>query len=462
MKTYRSGFFRSLFVMAVLAAVMLAGVVIYDSAPHIPMLFGTVLAGAMALISGYTWEEVEEGMVKGMYSSLSSLTILLLIGILTGTWILDGVVPAMVYYGLSLISPALFLPSAMFLCALLSMLVGSWGTIGTIGLAMAGLAQIMGIPMPIAAGAIVSGSYVGDKISPLSDTANLASAITEVNIFENVTHKLYLPLISLAIAAVLFFIIGRQYHGGGEIYRQIEQLQLVLADHFSITPLSFFPLVLLVALMLLRTPAIPSLVAAILAAAFQAIISGGASLGTLLEICMDGYVSSTGVELLDTLLTAGGFNSMLYSVSMILCAMMFSGIMEHTGQMEALMRPVVEHVKSFAGLIAATVGSCILVNVCLPEEFISISIPGALFLDAYDKRGIPRKELAYAAAAAGTSTSSLIPWNTCGVFITGVLGVSPFAYAPFAFYNLLLPVLTILTVLFFHRKDFSSASARIS
>ena len=438
------GFLRSLFVMTALAAVMLAGVVVYDSAPHIPMLFGAVLAGTMALISGYTWEEVEAGMVKGMSSSLSSLTILLLIGILTGTWILDGVVPAMVYYGLDLISPALFLPSAMFLCALLSMLVGSWGTIGTIGLAMAGLAQIMGIPMPIAAGAIVSGSYVGDKISPLSDTANLTSAITEVDIFENVKYKIALPLVSLGAAAVIFFIIGQQYHGGGEVNSQIEQLQQVLAEHFAVTPFSFFPLVLLVVLMLLRVPAIPSLVASILAAALQWMFHGEADMGTLLDICMDGYVSSTGVELLDTLLTAGGFNSMLYSVSMILCAMMFSGIMEHTGQMEALMRPVVEHVKSFGGLIAATVGSCILVNVCLPEEFISISIPGALFLDAYDRRGIPRKELAYTASAAGTTTSSLIPWNTCGVFITGVLGISPFAYAPYAFYNLILPVLTIL------------------
>lgn len=448
MKEHRSGFFRALFVMAALAVVMLVGVVVYDSAPHIPMLFGAVLAGAVALLSGYRWEEIEEGMVKGMYNSLSSLTILLLIGLLTGTWILDGVVPAMVYYGLALISPAFFLPSAMVLCALLSMLVGSWGTIGTIGLAMAGLAQIMGIPLPIAAGAIVSGSYVGDRISPLTDTSNLASAITNVNIFENVKHKIYLPLLSLGVAAVIFLVIGLGFHTTGGISGEIEELRQVLAEHFAITPFSFLPLILLVGLMIFRVPAIPSLVAGILSAVLQAMAAGGASLGTIFQICMDGYVSSTGVELLDTLLTAGGLNSMLYSISMILCAMMFSGIMEHTGQMEALMSPIMRHVKSFAGLITATVGASVLVNVFLPEEFISISIPGVLFCDEYDKHNIPRKELAYTVAAAGTATSSLIPWNTCGVFITGVLGVSPFAYAPFAFYNLLLPVLTVLTAVF--------------
>lgn len=448
MNKHRSGFFRSLFVMVGLAAVMLVGVVVYDSSPHIPMLLGAVLAGAVALLSGYRWEEIEAGMVKGMSNSLSSLIILLLIGLLTGIWILDGVVPAMVYYGLGMISPAFFLPSAMFLCVFLSMLVGSWGTIGTIGLAMVGLAQIMGIPLPVAAGAIVSGSYVGDKISPLTDTSNLASAITNVNIFENVKHKIYLPLISLAAATVIFLVIGFGFQATGGISGEIEKLQRALAEHFNITPFSFLPLIFLVGLMIFRVSAIPSLVIGIMSAALQAMITGGASLGNVFQTGMDGYVSSTGVELLDTLLTAGGLNSMLYSVSMILCAMMFSGIMEHTGQMEALLSPIMKHVRSFAGLITATAGSCILVNIFLPEEFISISIPGALFCDEYDKHNIPRKELAYTAAAAGTATSSLIPWNTCGVFITGVLGVSPFVYAPYAFYNLLLPVVTVFAAVF--------------
>lgn len=448
MRMHHSNFGRSLFVMTALAAAMLVGVAVYDSAPHIPMLLGSVLAGASALLSGYRWEEIEKGMVKGISNSLSSLIILLLIGLLTGTWILDGVVPAMVYYGLALISPAIFLPSAMLLCAFLSMLVGSWGTIGTIGLAMAGLAQIIGIPLPIAAGAIVSGSYVGDRISPLTDTSNLASAITNVNIFENVKYKIYIPLISLGMAAVIFLIIGSDYRTVGGISGEVNELRQVLAAHFSITPFSFLPLVLLIGMMLFRVPAIPSLMAGIISASLQAMTVGGESIGTIFQVCMNGYVSSTGEELLDTLLTAGGLNSMLYSISMILCAMMFSGIMEYTGQMEALMSPIMKHIKSFSGLICATVGTCILVNIFLPEEFISISIPGILFLDEYDKHQIPRKELAYTTSAAGTATSSLIPWNTCGVFITGVLGVSPFSYGPFAFYNLLLPLLTVMVAMF--------------
>lgn len=439
----RSAFLRSLFIMVSLAIVMLLAVVRFDAAPHIPMLFGAALAGAMAMISGKSWEEVEDGMIKGIGNSLSSLVILLLIGVLMGVWILDGVVPAMVYYGLSIISPTVFLPSAMVLCALLSMVVGSWGTVGTIGLALAGLSQAMDIPLPVTVGAIVSGAYLGDRISPLSDTANLSSAITGVDIFKNVTYKIFIPLGVQIIAAAVYFIIGLRFHPSMDNLAQMRMLQETLAANFNISPLSFIPLILLVTLMIFRFPAVPSIVISIITSAAQCMIFQGISPAVLLETCMNGFTSSTGNQLLDTLLSAGGLNSMLYSLSMIICAMMFGGIMEHTGQMEALMTPLLKHLKGFGNLIAATVGSCILVNIFIPEEYISISIPGCLFLEEYDKQGISRTELAYTIGAGGSATSSLIPWNTCGVFISGVLGISALAYAPFAFYNLLLPVLTI-------------------
>ena len=445
MYTGKPSFLRSLIVMSSLAAVMLTAVIKYDSAPHIPMLFGCVMAGITALCSGSRWEDIEQGMIEGIHNSLSSLIILLLIGVLMGIWILDGVVPSMVYYGLAILSPQIFLPTAMLLCAALSMIVGSWGTIGTIGLALMGLAQALGLPLSAAAGAIVSGSYLGDKISPLSDTANLASAITSVDIFENIKYKIWLPLSALTISAGLFLVLGLRFPTVQNVGGQIEPLRLALAEHFSISPFSFLPLILLIGLMLLRFPAIPSIAASIMAAVLQCMLFRQVNLAQVLNSCMNGFESKTGISLLDTLLTAGGLNSMLYSLSMIICAMMFGGIMDHTGQMDALMRPILKHVQSFGMLIAATVSSCILVNIFIPEEYISISIPGSLFSGEFDKRHISRKELAYTIGAGGSATSSLIPWNTCGVFIASVLGLSPLVYAPYAFYNLLLPVLTILT-----------------
>lgn len=448
MHTSKPSFLRSLTVMMSLAAIMLIAVVKYGTAPHIPMLFGCVMAGITAICSGSKWDDIEEGMIRGIHNSLSSLIILLLIGVLMGIWILDGVVPAMVYYGLSILSPKIFLPAAMILCAALSMIVGSWGTIGTIGLALIGLAQALGLPLPVAAGAIVSGSYLGDKISPLSDTANLASAITGVGIFENIKHKIWIPLGSLAISGMFYLLLELRSPVSQTVSGQTAPLRLALAEYFPISLFSFLPLILLIALMLLRFPAIPSIVASIMAAAFQCLLFHHVNLAQILNSCMNGFESHTGISLLDTLLTAGGLSSMLYSLSMIICAMMFGGIMDHTGQMDALMRPILKHVRSFGMLTAATVCSCVLVNVFIPEEYISISIPGSLFTGEYDKRRISRKELAYTIGAGGSATSSLIPWNTCGVFITSVLGLSPLVYAPYAFYNLLLPVLTIAVSVF--------------
>jgi NhaC family Na+:H+ antiporter len=444
-KEPRATFGAALAAMAVLAGVMIMAIVRYGVSPHIPMLIGCGGASVTAAACGFSWEQIQDGMIQGITHALSSVIILILIGVLMGVWIQAGVVPSLVYFGLQMITPGMFLFTSMLLCALVSLALGSWGTIGTIGLALMGVAGAMEIPPPLAAGAIVSGAYLGDKVSPFSDTCNLASAVTEVDIFENVSRNLHIPLTALAISGVGFLILGWQYGAGKNSLEGITALQEELRTAFHIGVPMLFPVLLLVGCIVLRVPTIPSIAAGILAAFVQGMAAQGGGVGSMFLAGMSGFQGTGGVcPMVDSLLTAGGLESMLNSVSMILCAMMFGGVMEATGQIDALMRPLLGRVRSFGSLVAATIGCCVAVNLALPEQYISIVLPGGLFKGEYDRHGVSRRDLAFTLGAGGSGTSALIPWNTCGVFILGVLGVSAGEYLPYALYNLLLPLLALV------------------
>ncbi|WP_242942179.1 Na+/H+ antiporter NhaC [Provencibacterium massiliense] len=446
-------FHEALITVGCLAVIMFFAIVVFDASPHIPMLLGCAIAGLVALKAGFRWEEIQEGMLGGITQALESLIILMLIGVLIGVWIEAGVVPAMIYYGLRLLSPRFFLVATMVICSIISMAVGSWGTAGTIGLAFMGIAHAMGIPAPLAAGAVISGSYVGDKLSPLSDTTNLASAVTGVNVFDNVRHMFPVAGSAYLLAAGIFTVLGLRYAGSDPaVLENIHALSDSLNGLFVISPLSFLPLVLLVVCILLKVPAIPSIGVGILAAGVQGVLTQHVPIKGMFEAAYGGYLSQTGNEMVDGLLSAGGLEAMMFSVSMIITAMMFGGIMEKTGQMEALMAPLMRHVHSFGGLVATTVATCFAVNLVLPEQYISIAIPGRMYAQEYDKHGVSRRELTVSLGAGGAATSALVPWNTCGMFMLSVLGVSAFAYARYAFFNLLMPFCAILAAFLFKRK----------
>ena len=441
----RATFGAAVVTMALLAGVMILAILRYGCSPHIPMLIGCAGASLVALACGFSWKEIEDGMIQGITHALSSVILLILIGVLIGVWIQAGVVPSLVYYGLRLITPRFFLLTSMALCALVSLALGSWGTIGTIGLALMGVAGAMEIPLPVAAGAIISGAYLGDKVSPFSDTCNLASAVTGVDIFDNVSRNLQIPLTAISLAGVGFLLLGFRYGGGQGSLEGILVLQEELARTFRIGIPMLLPILLLVGCILFRVPSIPSIAIGIFAAFLQGMAAQGSDLGELLTAGMSGFQGTGGAcPMVDSLLMAGGLESMLNSVSMILCAMMFGGVMEATGQIDALMRPLLRRVRSFGGLVAATIASCVAVNLALPEQYISIVLPGGLFKGEYDRHGVSRRDLAFTLGAGGSGTSALGPWATCGVFILGVLGVSASEYFPFALYNLLLPLLALV------------------
>ena len=419
------------------AAVMFVCLVVLQMSPQIPLLIGCVISSVIALFYHHKLSDICRGMVQGVRQSLEAIVILLLIGILIGVWIAAGVVPAMVYYGLKLISPRLFLASAMLVCAIISMALGSWGTAGTVGLAFMGIAQAMGIPLPLTAGAIISGSYVGDKLSPMADSTNLASAVAEVNIFDNIRNifKVAMPMLLLCLG--LYTAIGWRYGSAitSDSFTNIEQFSATLSQTFHLNGFTFFPLLVLLGCILAKLPAIPSIAIAIVTGGVYGICVQHTTLPEILRCAYTGYVGNTDFSMVNDLLTAGGLKSMFYSVSIVILAMAFGGVMEHTGQMEALVAPIVAKVRGFVGLMTATVLTCVGINIVLPDQYIAIALPGRMYAAAYDRQGMTRKDLALGIGVGGALTSALVPWNTCGVFMSGVLGVKTLHYLPFAFYN---------------------------
>ncbi|SDZ20570.1 Na+/H+ antiporter NhaC [Tindallia californiensis] len=424
-----------------LIIVMGISIGVYGADPHIPMLMGVGFAALMALKIGFSWEEIEKSMYDGIYQALQAMIILAIIGVLIGVWLLAGVVPTMIYYGLGILTPTIFLVATALICSVTSLATGtSWGTMGTIGLALMGIAQGLGIPAPIAAGAIISGAYFGDKMSPFSDTTNLAPAMAGTDVFTHIKFMLGNTVISYGIALLVFLYLGFQFSTTGAELGAIEEIREGLQAHFTISPLLLLPPVLVIGSIAKKVPAIPGITIGILVGVIFAPIFQGADFGDILAASYGGFVSETGLTTIDDLLSSGGLTSMLYSISLTLIAMMFGGIMEQTKQLEVIVEALLRRVKSIPGLIGLTIATCIGSNATMPEQYIAIVVPGRMYAPAYKEKGLHPKTLSNALESSGTLTSALIPWNTCGVFIYSVLGVATLDYAKWAVFNYTTPI----------------------
>lgn len=431
-----------------LILIMAIGIIKFHVDPHIPMFLGVIIAACVSLYIGYSWEQIEESMIHGITQALQSILILAIIGILIGVWMVSGVVPSMIYYGLNILSPKIFLPATMIICSITSLATGtSWGTAGTMGIALMGIAQGLGIPAPITAGAVLSGAYFGDKMSPLSDTTNLAPAMAGTDVFTHVKFMLKATIVTYVITIVIFTVIGLRYGSGEAELSSIMELQQAIADQFAVSPLLLLPPVVVIITIAKKMPAIPGITIGILVAGLMSPIFQGADggLGALLDCGMNGYVSETGNEAVDALLSKGGLMNMMFSISMTIIAMMFGGIVEMTGQMEVIVNNILTLVNSDPGLVVATEVTCILSNATMPEQYISIVVPGRMYAKAYQERGLHPKTLSNALESAGTVSGALIPWNTCGVFMSQTLGLPVYGaggYAPWAIFNYLMIIMT--------------------
>lgn len=449
---------EALLTFVLLIAVMAVGIAVYGVDPHIPMMIGVALAALMAIRLGYGWKDIEKSMFDGIYQALQAVIILCVIGVLIGVWMVSGVVPSMIYYGLKILSPRFFLVATVLICSITSLATGtSWGTAGTIGVALMGVAVGLGINPAIAAGAVISGAYFGDKMSPLSDTTNLAPAMAGTDVFTHVKFMLRSTVPIYIIVLVIYLAIGLTGSGTGADSSEVAMIQSGIADSFHISPLLLLPPVVVIVSIALKVPAIPGIFFGILAGGILGGLVQGNTFGALLSCGYGGFVSETGMAAIDDLLSTGGLTSMMYSVSLTIIAMMFGGIMEKTQQLEVLVEKIIGKIKSMTGLVGVTMATCILSNATMPEQYISIVVPGRMYAGAYKSRGLHPKMLSNALEGSGTVSGALIPWNTCGVYMTTVLGVATLQYLPYCFFNYLMPigilVLTAFGLLTVRRED---------
>ncbi|MGE7838285.1 MULTISPECIES: Na+/H+ antiporter NhaC [Viridibacillus] len=424
---------------------MFVSVVKFGQSPHVPLIVGTIVAAIVAWKHGYKWTEIEGMMYKGIRLALPAIVIIMLVGLTIGAWIGGGVVATMIFYGLKIISPAWFLVTILLICSIVSLAIGSsWSTMATIGVAGMGIGLSMGIPAAMIAGAVISGSYFGDKMSPLSDTTNLAAGLTDTNLFDHIKHMFYTTIPALLISLVVFGILGRQFSSSSMDIEKIEGTLSVLQESFVITPWLLLVPVIVIVLVAKKVPAIPALIVGILLGFMAQILVQGGAPANALNALQEGFKLETDNEMVYELFNRGGLDSMMFTVSMTLVAMTFGGILEYSGMLQSMMNIIVKAAKSTGSLVAATIASCITTNATCSEQYISIVVPSRMFVKVYKDRGLHSKNLSRTLEDGGTLTSVFFPWNTCGVFILATLGVSAFEYAPYAILNFTVPILSII------------------
>ena len=421
-------------------------------------------AGVAAIIgvrNGLDWGDLQRVLVDGISLAVVPIFILLAVGGLIGTWILSGTVPTLIVYGLELLHPSYFYPAACLICAIVAMSIGSsWTVAGTLGVALIGVAQGLEMSSAITAGAVISGAYFGDKISPLSDTTNIAPAAAGSELFAHIRHMTWTTVPSLLIALVLFTAIGLGSGAPAGEATVFGDLPAVLGEHFDLGWHLLIPMVVVFVLAVIGFPAYPSiLVGALLGAVFAVVFQPDivvaladqpalsrpmALLAGSWSALSDGYRASTGNPAVDDLLTRGGMVSMLNTVWLIVCAMGFGAMMEATGLLERMIRSVLKAAKSTGSLIAATIGTAAASNVVAADQYMSIVLTGRLYKPEYERRGLAPVNLSRALEDGGTITSPLVPWNTCGAYMAATLGVATFDYLPFAFFNLVNPLLAVV------------------
>ena len=448
-----------IFLVALLAcSVYLFGSDSSYGANQIALVLASCVAALVGRKVGISWRESQEGIVHGIGLGLGPTLILLAVGMLIGTWILCGTVPAMIYYGVQILNPNIFYAASAAICAIVALSIGSsWTVAGTLGIGLMGIAGSFELSPTITAGAIVSGAYFGDKLSPMSDTTNLASAATGVELFDHIRHMLWTTIPGFAIALLIFALLGS---ANATTPGEIAALQQSLSAQFNIGLHLLLPLVFMLWLVYRRFPAYPAIVLSALAGALFAVLFQpeavirladaplqGRFFSLLKGIWMSlfgGYTSHSGNEFLDALLSKGGMASMLNTVWLIVCALGFGGALERTGILSYLLQLALRRVRGNGSLITTTVVTCIGTNALAADQYIAIALPGRMFSGAYERHGLSRLNLSRTLEDSATLTSPLIPWNTCGAYMSATLGVATLSYAPFAFFNLLCPLIAII------------------
>ena len=458
-----AGLFEALIPIFVLIILLTLNVFLFEDplagSNQIALILAASVAGVIAIRLGFNWEAISRKIVATIGSAMPSILILFLIGSLAGTWMISGVVPTMIYYGLNIINPKLFLVTALLVGSIVSMATGSsWSTVATIGVALLGIGKALGMNEAIVAGAIISGAYFGDKMSPMSDTTNLAPAMAGTDLFTHIRYMVYTTTPTYIITLLISLVIGLRYDFSGAVIN-VESVQTAISGTFNTNPLLFLVPLVLFGIILLKVPPIPALLAGTLLGGIFGVIFQPEVIKTVAGITNDytkaAYISviqsmfgdislTTTDPKITELLSTSGMRGMLDTIWLIISAMVFGGIMESAGLLKRITQPIIHYAKTTGSLVTSTVVTCLFFNVTASDQYLAIVVPGRMFRKTYQDKGYAPELLSRTLEDCGTVTSPLIPWNTCGATQSRVLGVDTWAYAPYAFFNIISPLMTIL------------------
>lgn len=438
--------------VAIFYNIRIVGDAAQDGSNQLILITSGLIAALLGWRRGVYWQHMMEGVEKNIASTSQAIIILLLIGALAGSWMAGGIVPAMIYYGTAIMHPSYFLPASALICAVVALVTGSsWSTTATVGIALMALSEPIGIPLPITAGAIISGAYFGDKLSPLSDTTNLAAAMGNIDVIKHIKYLSITTMPSFIIALIAFTIISLFYTNGSADGLSLRQ---DLPTIYNLSPLIFIAPILTIVLIARKIPAIPALSFGVFAGVaciliFQRDMLQASSIyETLHDVILGTNRPATESLELQNLLTTSGMAGMLNTIWLILAAMFFGGIMEACGFLNRITKALLRNAKSDTALVGATALSAVTVNVSASDQYLSIVIPGRMFAGSFIDQKLAPENLTRTLEDAGTVTSPLIPWNTCGAYQSKILGVDALSFAPFAFFNLLSPIITLLFIRF--------------
>ncbi len=466
-KSKEPSLLESLIPIIFLIIVLTANVSFWDDtlagSNQIGLLSAATLAGLLSIRHGRKWADLRKQIVDTISTSMPAILILLLIGALAGTWLISGIVPVMIYYGLDIINPTIFLFAAVVTSGIVSLATGSsWSTIATIGVALLGIGKALGFNEAMVAGAIISGAYFGDKMSPLSDTTNLAPAVSGTDLFTHIKYMMYTTVPTMTITLIIFLVIGFNFDAAG-VDVHPRDVQNAIEETFNITPWLFLVPAILFTIIMLKVPPLPSLVIGIALGGIAAVIfqphiirdlsgvSGNYFKASYITVMQSMYGETnihTSNPALNRLFSSGGMAGMLPTIWLILSAMVFGGMMEATGMLKKITLSLLSVVKKDSSLIASTAFTCVFFNITASDQYLAIVVPGEMYHDAFKDRNLKPEVLSRTLEDSGTVTSVLVPWNTGGATQAKVLGVPTLEYLPFAFFNLISPLMTILFAYF--------------
>ncbi|MBW2368999.1 MAG: Na+/H+ antiporter NhaC [Deltaproteobacteria bacterium] len=429
----KPGLLLSLIPLIVIALFLGIGYGIYQLRAEILLIASALVAGIIAQRLGYTWRVMEAGIVESVTKALPAMLIVICVGMLIGSWIVSGTIPMLVYYGLKIISPTYFLVTTCLVCSIVAVFTGtSWGTVGTMGIAFMGMAQGMGIPAAPTAGAIVAGSYFGDKLSPLSDTTNLAPIAAGSNLFDHIRHTLWTTTPAWLIGMVIYFFVGLKYADNSLGTATMDIVLNTIQANYTFNMLLLLPPVIIIYFAVRNKPTIPGMLTASGLAAVLALIFQDTTLKAVVLAMTNGYVSTSGVEVVDKLLSRGGMMSMMGIALIAFCAFAFAGIIQKAGMLDVILENLLKVATSTGSLVMSVVGSSVVTALITGSSFLAILIPGELFAPAFKKRGLAAKNLSRTTEDSGTVIVPLVPWSMAGVFLAGTLNVPTLKYLPWS------------------------------